>query len=100
MPATSTEWVSCWAGPRSPGRRSSQVSGAADIAALFAKTTRRYPDTGTPRTRHLVLNPIVEVDGQPPRPPARRSASCRQTETGALQPIVVGRYLDSIQLRR
>ena len=75
------------------GTRSSQVSGAADIAALFAKTTRRYPDTGTPRTRHLVLNPIVEVDGQTA---TARSTFCvvQATETVSLQPIVVGRYLD------
>ncbi|MGV0800544.1 nuclear transport factor 2 family protein, partial [Mycolicibacterium elephantis] len=40
------------------------VSGAENIAKLFASTTRRYPEHGnTPRTRHLVLNPIVEVDG-------------------------------------
>ncbi len=34
------------------------VSGADNIAKLFAATTRRYPEHGnTPRTRHLVLNP-------------------------------------------
>ncbi len=75
------------------GTRSSQVSGAAAIASLFATTTRRYPDTGTPRTRHLVLNPIVEVDGQTA---TARSTFCvvQATETVSLRPIVVGRYLD------
>lgn len=70
------------------------VAGAQHIAALFATTTRRYPASGnTPRTRHLVLNPIVEVGGDTA---TARSTFCvvQQTETVALQPIVVGRYHD------
>ncbi|BCI80082.1 polyketide cyclase [Mycolicibacterium sp. TY66] len=71
------------------------VAGAEAIAALFATTTRRFPDHGnTPRTRHLVLNPIVELDGDTAR---ARSTFCvvQQTETVPLQPIVVGRYADT-----
>ena len=71
------------------------VSGAEKIAKLFATTTRRFPDSdNTPRTRHLVLNPIVEVDGDAA---SSRSTFCviQQTETVALQPIVVGRYADT-----
>jgi 3-phenylpropionate/cinnamic acid dioxygenase small subunit len=72
------------------------VSGAGKIAKLFATTTRRFPEHGnTPRTRHLVLNPIVEVnvDGTA----SARSTFCvvQQTETVPLQPIVVGRYSDA-----
>jgi len=71
------------------------VAGAAPIGALFAQTTRRFPDhANTPRTRHLVLNPIVELDGDIAR---ARSTFCvvQQTDTVALQPIVVGRYADT-----
>ncbi|WP_441961476.1 nuclear transport factor 2 family protein [Mycolicibacterium houstonense] len=71
------------------------VSGASAIAALFASTTRRFPDHGnTPRTRHLVLNPIVDVDGA--RATAR-STFCvvQNTDNVPLQPIVVGRYADA-----
>ncbi|MDX1880304.1 nuclear transport factor 2 family protein [Mycobacterium sp. SMC-18] len=71
------------------------VAGAEAIAALFATTTRRFPDHGnTPRTRHLVLNPIVELDGDTAH---ARSTFCvvQQTETVPLQPIVVGRYGDT-----
>jgi 3-phenylpropionate/cinnamic acid dioxygenase small subunit len=78
------------------GPASGSVSGAELIAKLFAKTTRRYPEHGnTPRTRHLVLNPIVEVSGQ--RTAASRSTFCvvQNTETLPLQPIVVGRYFDA-----
>lgn len=72
------------------------VSGAENIAKLFAKTTRRYPEHGnTPRTRHLVLNPIVLLS--PERTAISRSTFCvvQNTETVPLQPIVVGRYFDA-----
>jgi 3-phenylpropionate/cinnamic acid dioxygenase small subunit len=77
------------------GTRSASTSGAEAIAKLFAMTTRRYPDHGnTPRTRHLVLNPIVDIDN---RTATARSTFCviQNTETVPLQPIVVGRYFDS-----
>jgi hypothetical protein len=76
------------------------VSGTENIAKLFAMTTRRYADHGnTPRTRHLVLNPIVEIS---PEVSGERTANSRSTfcvvqntETVPLQPIVVGRYFDA-----
>jgi 3-phenylpropionate/cinnamic acid dioxygenase small subunit len=78
------------------GRASGSVSGAENIAKLFAKTTRRYPDHGnTPRTRHLVLNPIVVLNADGTA--ATRSTFCvvQDTETVPIQPIVVGRYFDT-----
>ena len=71
------------------------VSGPDQITALFTKTTRRFPSAGdTPRTRHLVLNPVVRLDGDSA---TARSTFCvvQQTDTVALQPIVVGRYADT-----
>ena len=71
------------------------VSGADNIAKLFAATTRRYPEQGNaPRTRHLVLNPVVEVNADGTA--AARSTFCvmQDTETVPIQPIVVGRYYD------
>lgn len=71
------------------------VAGADAIAKLFTTTTRRFPGhRNTPRTRHLVLNPIVDVSGD--RATAR-STFCvvQRTEAIALQPIVVGRYADT-----
>ncbi|MGQ9409988.1 nuclear transport factor 2 family protein [Mycolicibacterium gilvum] len=71
------------------------VVGAEAISTLFAATTRRFPDHGnTPRTRHLVLNPIVDVDREVA---SARSTFCvvQRTDTVALQPIVVGRYRDT-----
>jgi 3-phenylpropionate/cinnamic acid dioxygenase small subunit len=74
------------------------VRGAGPIAQLFASMVRRFPDgstpTGTPRTRHLVLNPIVEVAGDTAT--ARSTFFVVQaTDTLALQPIAVGRYADT-----
>jgi len=71
------------------------VAGAAKIGKLFATTTRRFPDYGnTPRTRHLVQNPVVDVGGDTAE---SRSTFVviQQTDTVALQQIVVGRYFDS-----
>ena len=75
-------------GPNTP-----TISGADAIAKLFRATTKRFAD-GTPKTRHLVLNLIVEVDGDTA---AARSTFCvvQATDRVALQAIVVGRYYDS-----
>jgi 3-phenylpropionate/cinnamic acid dioxygenase small subunit len=56
-----------------------------------------YPD-GTPRTKHVVTNPIIEVDD------AAGTATCRsyytvlqQTDDFPLQVIVTGRYDDRFE---
>jgi 3-phenylpropionate/cinnamic acid dioxygenase small subunit len=56
-----------------------------------------YPD-GTPRTKHVVSNPIIEVDGE------AGTATCRsyytvfqQTDELPLQTIVTGRYHDRFE---
>jgi len=75
-------------GPKTP-----TVSGAKNIAGLFGMTTKRFGDTGTPKTRHLVLNLIVEVAGDAA---TTRSTFCvvQATDAVAFQPIVAGRYYD------
>lgn len=64
------------------------------LADLWRSIVRIYDD-GTPRTQHLVSNPIIEVED------AGTSATCRsiytvfqQVEPGPLQPVISGRYLD------
>ncbi|WP_239657413.1 nuclear transport factor 2 family protein [Mycobacterium riyadhense] len=63
---------------------------AARLLGIWKSLIVLYPD-GTPRTKHLVSNPIVEVDED------AGTARCRsyytvlqQTEEFALQPIVAG----------
>jgi 3-phenylpropionate/cinnamic acid dioxygenase small subunit len=69
------------------------LRGAAAVQRLYEATTRRYPDTGTPRTKHVISNPILDIDE------ARGTATCRsqyvvwqQTDTLPLQAIITGRY--------
>jgi len=69
----------------------------ANVAGLFAMTTRLFPDhggPGTPKTRHLVLNLIVEVADDATA--AARSTFCvvQATDLIPLQPIIAGRYHD------
>jgi hypothetical protein len=69
--------------------------GAAAIQEMYERNTRRYDDTGTPHTRHVITNPIVEIDE------AAGTAVCRsyvvvfqQVEGFALQPVWSNRYED------
>jgi len=77
---------------------SSEVrEGAQPMRALLEEWTRRYSD-GTPRTKHLTTNLIIEVDEE------KGTAACRsyycvlqQVEALRLQPIVAGRYHDEFR---
>jgi 3-phenylpropionate/cinnamic acid dioxygenase small subunit len=67
---------------------------SATMLTLWRSGVTVYPD-GTPRTKHVVTNPIIEVDD------SAGTASCRsyytvfqQTGELPLQPIVAGRYHD------
>lgn len=71
------------------------VHGAAAMLDQWRRFVRIHP-CGTPRTRHVITNPILAVDE------AAGTASCRsyytvfqQTDTLALQPICGGRYHDT-----
>ena len=69
--------------------------GADEARRLYERTTRRYED-GTPRTKHVTSNLIVEVDGGGEEARARSYFTVFQAVPGALalQPIVAGRYHD------
>ena len=67
------------------------------LAAVWRSMVRIHED-GTPRTRHLVATPIIEVDEE------AGTATCRSTYTvfqqvgpGPLQPVISGRYLDRFE---
>lgn len=67
------------------------------ILQIWTDSVIRYPD-GTPRTKHVTTNPIVEVDEK------AGTATCRsyytvfqQTDTLSLQPIIAGRYHDRFE---
>ncbi len=61
---------------------------------MFASTTRRYED-GTPRTKHVTTNLIVEVDDEAGTGTCRSYFTVLQAVPALpLQPIVAGRYHD------
>jgi SnoaL-like domain len=73
------------------------LTGVAAIAALYAKFTRLYPECGTPKTRHVTSNVIIEPDGAD----AARAQSYilvhQATAALPLQPIIGGRYCDRFE---
>jgi len=69
--------------------------GADQVRKLYERATRLYAD-GTPRTRHVTTNVIVEVDDAACTGAARASYTVlQQTDALPLQPIIVGRYRDT-----
>jgi 3-phenylpropionate/cinnamic acid dioxygenase small subunit len=73
------------------------VEGAAPMLEQWRAFVRIHP-CGTPRTRHVISNPIVEIDE------AAGTASCRsvytvfqQTPELPLQAIASGRYHDTFE---
>jgi 3-phenylpropionate/cinnamic acid dioxygenase small subunit len=72
----------------------SEYRGASEVRG-FCEQTRVYED-GTPRTKHVITNVNIQVDGD------RASASSyatvfQQTDVLPLQPIASGRYLDRFE---
>lgn len=68
--------------------------GAAEVLAMYEGWTRRFPD-GTPRTKHVTTNLIIEVDDDGERGTCRSYFMVfQQTDELALQPIIGGRYHD------
>jgi hypothetical protein len=72
--------------------------GADAIAAFYRKGTQLHD--GSPRTKHLVLNTILEVDDEVGTATARSSyVVLQQTEGTDLRPIIAGRYRDAFVRR-
>ena len=69
------------------------AEGRAGVQALYERGTRLYD--GSPRTRHLTSNSIIDVDDVAGTATARSVYVVFQaTENLALQPIISGRYRD------
>jgi len=73
------------------------ASGAAAMQAMWEAQTITYD--GSPRTRHITANPVIEVDLE------AGTASCSSSyvvfqgiDDFAFQPIISGRYLDRFGL--
>ncbi len=65
------------------------------VLTLYETTTRRYPDDGTPKTKHLTTNLIIEVDEAADRATCRSYFTVLQrTASLPLQVVISGRYRD------
>ena len=81
------------------GPPETQFHGITGARAMYEMSTRLYDDDGTPKTKHLTTNAIIEVDD------AAGTATCRSyycvvqaTPELPLQPIIAGRYHDTFQV--
>jgi ketosteroid isomerase-like protein len=75
----------------------SPLRGRDAIRNLFASTARLYPD-GTPHTKHVTTNLILDVDESAGQARARSYWTVFQAVEGLpLQPILAGRYLDTFE---
>lgn len=69
--------------------------GSRAVRENFERWTRRYPDDGTPKTRHCVHNPIVEIDEANGTAVVRYYVTVFQrTPDFPLQPVWANRYED------
>jgi len=66
------------------------------VRGLYGRTTRMHEDTGTPRTKHVTTNAIIEVDDAAGTASARSCFLVTQaTPELPLQVIITGRYRDT-----
>ena len=71
------------------------ATGQADLLALFKAAVKIHPDTGTPGTKHVTSNVILEVNEEANMAQARSYFTVFQAVQGfSLQAIVAGRYSD------
>jgi 3-phenylpropionate/cinnamic acid dioxygenase small subunit len=67
---------------------------AAGMLDVWEQNVIRYPD-GTPRTKHVTTNPIVEIDDDGETATVRSYYTVfQQIDEGPLEPIIAGRYHD------
>jgi 3-phenylpropionate/cinnamic acid dioxygenase small subunit len=80
-------------GPDDPG-----VKGAAPVLKILETMVRRYDD-GTPRTKHVTTNLVIDTDESEGTATARSYYTVfQQVDDLPLQPIIAGRYHDSFAL--
>jgi len=83
--------------PSPDGSADVAFEGREQVLGMYEAATRRYED-GTPRTRHVTTNAIVEADDDAGTGSARSYYTVlQQTDALALQPIICGHYHDTFR---
>lgn len=73
------------------------VEGRDAVRALYESSTRLLDD-GTPKTKHITTNAIIEVDEEADAATSRSYYTVTQaTDELPLQPIITGRYHDTFR---
>ena len=74
------------------------VRGYDEVLAMYQNSTRIYEKTGTPCTKHVTTNAIIEVDEENNSATARSYFTVFQAlDDFPLQPIIAGRYHDRFE---
>ena len=72
------------------------ATGSDEVLAMWQRQTILYD--GSPRTRHVTANPVIDVNIDAGTARARSTYVVFQsTDTLPLQPIVTGRYVDDFE---
>jgi 3-phenylpropionate/cinnamic acid dioxygenase small subunit len=73
--------------------------GRDEVLTMYVDGTRRYEDNGTPHTKHVTTNLMVNVDEEAGTATARSYFTVLQAlpDSLALQPIIAGRYHDRFE---
>jgi len=70
--------------------------GSGAVTAFYEAGTKRHD--GSPRTKHVVTNTVLDIDEEQGRASARSSyLVLQQVGSGPLQPIITGRYHDTFE---
>lgn len=73
--------------------------GSALMQEQMETWTRRYPDNGTPHTKHITTNLIIEIGDDATTAKARSYYTVmQQTPDLPLQPVIAGRYHDEFAI--
>lgn len=73
------------------------IRSPARLADLYRQYTRIYPDTGTPKTRHVTTNVIIEPEGEHAARTQSYVIVFQATATMRLQPVIGGRNHDRFE---
>ena len=70
-----------------------RFEGRDEVLGMYEAATRLYEDNGTPHTKHVTTNAIIDVDERAGTATARSYYTVfQQTDALPLQPIIAGRY--------